>query len=110
MLAGMIRAFPGLALVGVCMPSSWWAIEYVRRNCEVPSVDTQHAEQAPLIQVLAGALGCGAVAWLISSIFCGFSAWPAWLAHSAAFNDTPAPNEISLRFLVTGGETTQRFL
>lgn len=102
-----VRAFPALALVGLCFPATWWYIDYVRARRRLPSRKALWAAHRPLFLVAASAASFGAVLFIASSVMLGFDAWGDWYVKVSQLSADPHGNHISLRSLIAGWETDQ---
>jgi hypothetical protein len=107
-LSAMIRAFPAAALLGVSLPTLWWAYEFVRRERRFPGWASLRAEQAETLRVLLAAAVTVAVAVAVTSWLYSFSSWTHWWDKVTLLNREATLNEVSLRALVVGSEANAR--
>jgi hypothetical protein len=98
--AGLIRAFPALALAGVMVPTLWWLREYRRTHGRMPSWRLIRKRQRAVGRVIVGAAACVAGLFLLSVVVLGFEAWTGWAHKIGMLARGPHVNHVSLRALV----------
>jgi ABC-type proline/glycine betaine transport system permease subunit len=97
--AGLVRAFPALAVIGLAIPPVWWVIDHRRNEKHWPSLAVfARAHQGPL-RALAGAAICVVVFVAVSSAVLSPSAWIAWAKKAAVLSSGYHVNHLSLRSL-----------
>ena len=101
-LAGMIRAFPFLALVGVALPALWWFVDYWRRHGQLPTWALVRQKNRAALRVILGGAACAGALFLASSLLFSFDAWSAWLHKVALLTKQPHLNTVSVRSLIAG--------
>jgi hypothetical protein len=104
-LAGLIRAFPALAIAGAAMPVVWWLIERVRATRRLPRWSEFMSEQRWFGRMLLGAAACCLVAGVVSTLVLSPQAWSGWLQKMKLISTVPHVNDVSLRALVAGIDT-----
>jgi hypothetical protein len=105
-LSAMIRAFPGAALIGVCIPALWTVYDRVRKDGKLPSPKSIIEDNPETVRVIGSALVCMVSAFLITGALYGFGSWLNWWHKVTLLNRDVGVNEISLRALVAGADGT----
>jgi hypothetical protein len=104
-LAGFIRAFPALALLGAGFPVLWWLFERVHATQRLPHWRELATEQRWFGRLLLGVAASSLIAGVVSTLVLSPAAWSGWLQKMALISDVPHVNDVSLRALVTGVDT-----
>ncbi|MES1157633.1 MAG: hypothetical protein ABUL67_00910 [Haliangium ochraceum] len=105
-LSALIRAFPVVALLGVCLPALWSFAERWHENRRPPSLKGWLADHPETVRVVASA-GITVVGMvLLTGALYGFGSWGRWLQKVTLLNRDVGVNEISLRALVAGADAT----
>jgi hypothetical protein len=104
-LSVMIRAFPGVALIGVTLSLGWWLVESWLRERKPPALRTIWVQQRAAVHVLAAALMCMVSCFVLSGLSYSFGSWVAWWHKVTLLNGEIAVNDESLRALVSGVDT-----
>jgi hypothetical protein len=105
-LSAMIRAFPGVSLIGVTLPLLWGIYEQRRRDAKFPNWKSVLAAHPETVRVLAGAAACMLGAFLFTGLLYGFDSWLNWWQKVTLLNRDVGVNEISLRALVAGADSS----
>lgn len=103
-LSAMIRAFPGVALIGVSIPLFWSVAERWRRDGKFPHWKRIVEANRDTVLVLASAALTMLGAFLVTSALYGFGSWLNWWHKVTLLNRDVGVNEISLRALVAGAD------
>ncbi|MCC6213570.1 MAG: hypothetical protein IT376_01785 [Polyangiaceae bacterium] len=101
-LAGMIRAFPTMALLALALPAVWWFGERWFHEKRWPGLGALYREQRPVFRVALGAAACITAFVGLSATLLGPSAWPEWYQKVSMLSHDPHVNHVSLRGLVAG--------
>jgi hypothetical protein len=101
-LSAMIRAFPGVALVGVALPALWAIGERWRRDRRPPPWRRVLEEHAGTARVLGSAAACMIGMFLLTGFLYSFGAWVNWWHKVTLLNRDVGVNEVSLRALIAG--------
>lgn len=104
MLSGLIRAFPGMALIGAAIPAIGWLVDYVNVHGRLPSLKLFREQQRAVLQVALGALVCGLGFFVLSVALCSFHAWPAWMHKITLLQRDAFVNQVGWRGLLGGPE------
>ncbi len=105
-LSALIRAFPVVALLGVCLPALWAYAERWRAERRAPSLRSWLADHQDTVRVVASAGITAIVMVLLTGALYGFASWGRWLQKVTLLNRDVGVNEISLRALVAGADAT----
>jgi hypothetical protein len=98
--AGMMRAFPALAVVACLMPFGWRIWESRNASGGWPSrIDDEYRRN---LRIAVGAVGCVIILVVVSSLVLSPTAWADWLHKVSMLDRSGSMNEISLRALVAG--------
>lgn len=103
-LATLIRAFPGLAILGASLPAAWWWLDRFRKERRPPALSELRAAQGPTINMLASAGLCAALLIAGTSARWGFSAWQDWFDKVRVLSADTHGNAIALKGLLGGWE------
>ncbi|MBM4363249.1 MAG: hypothetical protein FJ104_11250 [Deltaproteobacteria bacterium] len=95
-VAACLRAFPGLALLGV---AALGLTELLRPTSAPPGRRLEAAR--PALAVGLGAAGAAAAAVVVSAVLLGVESWPAWLHKVSLLSRDPHPNHVGLRALLS---------
>jgi hypothetical protein len=105
-LAALIRFFPIVALMGVCLPALWSYAERWRADRRPPSLKSWLADHPDTVRVVLSAAGCVVGMVLLTGVLYGFASWGRWLEKVVLLNRDVGVNEISLRALVAGADSS----
>jgi hypothetical protein len=105
-LSAMIRAFPAAALLGVALPALWWVFDSYRANGKLPHWKTVLREHPEAVRVIGSALACMVVMFLLTAALYSPSSWLNWWHKVTLLNRDVGVNEISLRALVAGADSS----
>ena len=105
-LSALIRAFPVVALLGVCLPALWSFVERWRADRRAPSLKSWLADHPETVRVVASAAVTVVGMVLLTGALYGFASWGRWLQKVTLLNRDVGVNEISLRALVAGADAT----
>jgi hypothetical protein len=103
LLAGgaMIRAFPAISVFYLIAPLLAWAYDITRRTKRPLQLSAVLSEAKPMLRVVAGAAGCVAVLFLLSTAVFGFShSWGDWSHKITLHSVNPNVNHVGLRTLI----------
>jgi hypothetical protein len=105
-LSALIRFFPIVALMGVCLPALWTYAERWRADRQPPSLKSWLADHPDTVRVVLSA-ACTVVGMvLLTGLLYGFASWGRWLEKVVLLNRDVGVNEISLRALVAGADAS----
>ena len=100
--AGMIRAFPALALVFLAVPLGWRAFRAWQNRERGSERRTPFAELSPLLGVGAGAVAIVVALGVLSASTFGFDeSWGAWSRKISMHANVPSVNHVGLEALVS---------
>ena len=105
-LSALIRAFPVVALLGVCVPALWAYAEQWRADRRPPRLKEWLADHRETVRVVASAAITVVGMVLLTGALYGFASWGRWLQKVTLLNRDVGVNEISLRALVAGADAT----
>jgi len=105
-LSALIRAFPVVALLGVCLPALWSYADRWRADRRAPSLKSWLADHPETVRVVASAAVTVVGMVLLTGALYGFASWGRWLQKVTLLNRDVGVNEISLRALVAGADAT----
>jgi hypothetical protein len=105
--AGMIRAFPALAVFGATFPALWRLWEHWQENRRLPTLRQFLDQNRPTVRIVAGAFAAVLVLFVFSAIVLPPKAWADWLHKVVQLSSDPHPSHISLRSMVAGWESNQ---
>ncbi|HSS38616.1 MAG TPA: glycosyltransferase family 87 protein, partial [Polyangia bacterium] len=105
-LSALIRAFPVVALLGVCLPALWSFVERWRADRRRPNLKGWLADHPETVRVVGSAAITVFVMVLLTGALYGFASWGRWLQKVTLLNRDVGVNEISLRALVAGADAT----
>jgi hypothetical protein len=101
----MLRVVPVVGLFGVVAPAIGWLVSRAIRR-EPISVGALLSEQRAAVRVVAGAALAMVAMFLISGALYSFGSWTNWLVRIKALNEDLATNEVDLRMLIAGVDST----
>jgi hypothetical protein len=102
LLAGgaMIRAFPAISVFYLIAPLLAWGYDVTRRTKRPLELSAVLSEAKPILRAVAGAAGCVAVLFLLSTAMFGFShSWRDWAHKITMHSVNPNVNHVGLRTL-----------
>ncbi|HXJ22666.1 MAG TPA: hypothetical protein VMT03_20785 [Polyangia bacterium] len=105
-LSALIRFFPVVALMGVCLPALWSYAERWRAERRPPSLKTWMADHPETVRVVLSAACCMVGMVLLTGALYGFAQWGRWVEKVTLLNRDVGVNEISLRALVAGADAS----
>ncbi|HVY36354.1 MAG TPA: hypothetical protein VHM31_00410 [Polyangia bacterium] len=105
-MSALIRAFPVVALLGVCVPALWSYAERWRADRRPPRLKEWLADHPETVRVVASAAVTVVGMVLLTGALYGFASWGRWLQKVTLLNRDVGVNEISLRALVAGADAT----
>ena len=105
-LSALIRAFPVVALLGVCLPALWSFAERWRADRKAPSLKSWLADHPETVRVVLSAAVTVVGMVLLTGVLYGFASWGRWLQKVTLLNRDVGVNEISLRALVAGADVS----
>jgi hypothetical protein len=97
--AGLVRAFPMVAVLALAMPPLWWVVDERRSAGRWPSLDAFVRAHRGALHALAGAALCAVGLVVLSSVILSPSAWILWLQKAIALSQGHHVNHVSLRNL-----------
>jgi ABC-type proline/glycine betaine transport system permease subunit len=97
--AGLVRAFPALALIGLAIPPLWWAVDHRRKEKSWPSLAAFARTHEGPLRALAGAAICVVALVVLSCAVLSPAAWILWARKAAALSIGDHVNHLSLRSL-----------
>jgi hypothetical protein len=109
-LAGLIRAFPLLALLGLACPALWRLAGRLRARPRAAAVGSLFREERALWQAALGALLALVLAFAFSSLVLSPGAWLDWLSKVTRLDSDPHFASIALRNLIAGSDDQARLL
>jgi hypothetical protein len=104
-LSALIRAFPVVALLGVCLPALWSFAERWRAERRPPSLKRWLISHPETVRVVGSAAITVMAMFLLTGALYGFASWQRWLQKVTLLNRDVGVNEISLRALVAGADS-----
>ncbi|HET6150598.1 MAG TPA: hypothetical protein VFH68_23870 [Polyangia bacterium] len=99
--AGMIRAFPGIAVLGLLVPPIWWVFDVRRADDEWPTLRETLREHEGTVRALLGAAAAVVVMFLVSSAVLSPSAWIGWLKKAFVLASGYHVNHVSLQSIMS---------
>jgi hypothetical protein len=109
-LAGMIRAFPMVALIGVTLPALWGVVDLWRRERTLPSWRRLLEEHSGTVRVLVSAAASMIGMFLVTAFLYSFGSWENWWHKVTLLNSNVGVNEVSLRSLAFGADPSSSVL
>jgi hypothetical protein len=109
-LASMIRAFPVVCLLGVCLPALWRCGERWRETRRAPGLRELLARERDTLRVLVGAAVIMLLAFAVTAVMFPLDVWGEWFAKVRQVESDPHPAIISLRNLVADWRDQARML
>ncbi len=103
-LSALIRAFPVVALLGVCLPALWSFVDRWRADRRPPSLKSWLGDHPETVRVVLSAAATVVGMVLLTGALYGFASWGRWLGKVTLLNRDVGVNEISLRALVAGAD------
>src|SRR6185369_11083642 len=98
--AGLIRAFPAIAVLGLFIPVGWWVYERRRDDGQFPSLrETWRAHEGTARTLLAVAVTVVVLAGLSAAVLTP-SAWVGWAKKAAVLTSGMHVNHVSLRSVI----------
>lgn len=101
-MSAAIRAFPAFAMVGVGLAFGWQLYEHYRREGKLPSWSQLLEEYQPQVKTIMGAVACGVIVFVFSSLVFDVQAWGEWIRKVQILDHDPHVNDVSLRAVVAG--------
>ncbi|MFI5309207.1 MAG: discoidin domain-containing protein, partial [Polyangiales bacterium] len=101
-LSTMVRAFPGVALMGVSLCTGFAVLDAWRERGRPPSLRALLSEHRDALRVLVAAAACMLVCFVVTSICYSPGAWIDWWQKVTLLNAGLAVNDESLTVLVAG--------
>jgi hypothetical protein len=99
--AGLIRAFPALAVAALVLPAGWWLAEQLRKDRRLPSLRAFGESQQALVRSALGAIGCVAImAAATSAVFSYQNSWGIWFEKIRIHAEKPNANHVGLRTIL----------
>jgi hypothetical protein len=105
-LSALIRFFPVVALMGVCLPALWSYGERWRADRRPPSLKSWLADHPDTVRVVISAAICVVGMVLLTGALYSFANWGRWVEKVTLLNRDVGVNEISLRALVAGADSS----
>lgn len=99
--AGMIRAFPGIAVLGLLVPPIWWVFDVRRADREWPSLRETLREHEGTVRALLAAAVAVVVMVALSSLVLSPSAWLGWARKAAVLTSGYHVNHVSYHSVVS---------
>jgi len=99
--AGMIRAFPGIAVLGLLVPPLWWVFDVRRADNEWPTLRETLREHEGTVRALLGAAAAVAIMVALSSAVLSPSAWIGWARKAAVLTSGYHVNHVSFHSIVS---------
>jgi hypothetical protein len=100
--AATIRAFPGVALVGVLIPAGSWLVDYLRAHRALPTFAELRREQGHVFRILVGAaIGIGVLV-TFSLLVLPPAAWLDWARKVSQLSADVHPTHVGLRSVIGG--------
>jgi len=107
--ATMLRLVPAVAMLGVAAPTVGWLVaRWFRR--QAPGPREIMAENREALRVGAGAVGAMLAIFLVTGLLYSFGAWGEWWVRIRALNSDLGTNEVDLRMLIAGVDSTTNAL
>jgi hypothetical protein len=106
-LAATIRAFPGLCLIGACIPFGVRLAERVWHERRFPPLAELYRSEQPTLRVVFGGVLAIVLAVLFSMVVLEPAAWVDWYVKVSQLSAEPHPASIALRTLLGGSEGDQ---
>jgi hypothetical protein len=106
-LAATIRAFPGLCLIGACIPFAVRLVERAWRERRMPPLAELYRTEQPTFRVVFGGALAIVLAVLFSMVVLEPAAWVDWYVKVSQLSAEPHPASIALRTLLGGSEGDQ---
>jgi hypothetical protein len=100
--AATIRAFPGVALVGVLVAPSLWAVQYFRDNKTWPTLAMVREKSSYVIRVLFGAALTICTLVALSMTIVPAAAWLDWSRKVALLSAEVHQSHVGLRSVIGG--------
>jgi hypothetical protein len=106
--AATIRAFPGVALVGVLIPAGSWLVDYLRAHRALPTLAELRREQGHVLRIMAGAaIGIGVLV-AFSFVVLPPAAWLDWARKVSQLSSDVHATHVGLRSVIGGWGGDQR--
>jgi ABC-type proline/glycine betaine transport system permease subunit len=99
--AGLVRAFPAVAVLGLGVPPIWWSIDRWRADGRRPSLRALAQAHEGALRALAGAAAGVIVLVALSAAVLSPGAWTAWAKKASVLASGYHVNHISLRSLAS---------
>jgi hypothetical protein len=100
--AATIRAFPGVALIGVLIPAAAWLVDHLRAHRALPTLADVRREQGHVIRILVGAaVGIGLLV-AFSMVVLPPAAWLDWSRKVSQLTAEVHPTHVGLRSVIGG--------
>ncbi len=106
-LAATIRAFPGLCLIGACIPFAVRLAERVWRERRLPPLKELYLSEQPTFRIVFGGALAIVLAFVFSSVVLEPAAWVDWYVKVSQLSAEPHPASLALRTLLGGSEGDQ---
>ena len=106
-LAATIRAFPGLCLIGACIPFAVRLAERAWRERRFPPLGELYRSEQPTFRIVFGGVLAIVLAVAFSMIVLYPAAWADWYVKVSQLSAEPHPASIALRSLLGGSEGDQ---
>ncbi len=106
----MIRAFPGLAFVAVCIPGLWRIWEHRRTHGAFPGLRAILEQHRNTVRILLGGGIAMVLLFAFSAAVLPVQAWGDWLHKVAQLSSDPHPSHLSLRSLIAGSDGNQHLV
>jgi hypothetical protein len=108
--AGLIRAFPAVAVVGLAIPPLWWLVDRRRDQGAWPSLREFARVHVGTLRALAAAAVTVVVLVALSSAVLSPSAWIGWAQKAATLTSGYHVNHISFHSLISTDYETWELL
>jgi hypothetical protein len=99
--AGLIRAFPAIAVFGLAVPPIWWLFDARRADGVWPSLRELAREHEGTLRAILGAAVAVVVLFALSSAVLGPSAWIGWARKAAVLTSGYHVNHVSYHSIVS---------
>jgi hypothetical protein len=98
--AGMIRAFPGIAVLGLLVPPLWWVVDVLLADRELPSLRETLREHEGTVRALLAAAAAVAIMVVLSSAVLSPSAWIGWAKKTLVLTSGYHVNHVNFPSIV----------
>ena len=108
--AGLIRAFPAVAVLGLAVPPIWWLFDTRRTQAAWPSLRTFARVHEGTLRALAAAAAAVVIMVALSSLMLSPTAWVGWAKKAAVLTSGYHVNHVSYHSIVSTDYETWEML